>query len=203
MTCTNKGQISASRSNEELKVEITDFINNNLKEKRIKHTYSVAAEARKLAEYYGEDPDKAELAALFHDMFRSMTSAVLNMYIRQLGLPKKLIDNPNLSHAKIAAEIMKARYDILDEDIINAVAFHTTGRRGMSLLEKIIFLADAIEPERNYPTVEETRRLAYENIDKACVNSLERTIEYIQETGKYLDPDTINARDFIKENMDL
>jgi predicted HD superfamily hydrolase involved in NAD metabolism len=203
MGCIKTKQFSSSRSYDELKAEITDFIKENLKEKRIKHTYSVVSEARKLAEKYGEDPDKAELAALFHDMFRSMSSAVLNMYIRQLGLQKKYIDNPNLSHAKIAAEVMKSKYDIIDEDLINAVAYHTTGRENMSLLEKIIFLADAIEPDRNYPTVEDTRSLAYENIDKACLNSLERTIEYIQGTGNYLDPDTINARDYLKENMNL
>lgn len=167
----------------ELKSEIISYIEQNLKEKRLKHTYSVVNEAKKLAERYGEDIEKAEFAALAHDMFRNMSAAIQNMYIRQLGLPKKLIDNPNLAHSKIAAEILKKDYGVYDEEIINAVSFHTTGRAGMSTLEKIIFLADAIEPERNYPTVEETRALAYENLDKACINSLERTIEYIKGQG--------------------
>lgn len=186
-----------------LKNEITAYIEKNLKEKRLKHTYSVAAEAVKLAELYGEDVQKAELAALFHDMFRSTPVSVLNMYIRQLGLPKNIMDNPSLSHGKIAAVVMKRDYGIEDEDILNAVSYHTTGRAGMSKLEKIIFLADAIEPGRNYPTVEETRQLAYIDLDLACINSLERTVEYISGIGEYLDPDTINAIKDLKEKLEI
>ena len=113
------------------------------------------------------------------------------------------MDNANLSHSKVAAEIMKRDYGIEDEDMINAVSFHTTGRAGMSRLEKIIFLADAIEPGRNYPSVEETRRLAYIDLDKACISSLERTVEYIRGKGEYLDPDTVNALNYLKEKQDL
>ena len=186
-----------------LKRQITGYIEENLREKRLKHTYSVANEAVKLAGRYGEDVRKAELAALFHDMFRNTPVAVLNMYIRQLGLPTHLTDNPNLSHGKIAAVIMRKDYGIEDEDILNAVAFHTTGRAGMSRLEKIIFLADAIEPGRNYPTVEETRALAYVDLNRACISSLQRTVEYIRSIGEYLDSDTVNAIDDLKENLNL
>lgn len=183
------------------KQQITDYLNLNLKRSRLKHTLSVAEEAAKLAERYGENPERARLAALFHDMCRSFPQAVLNMYIRHLGLPKKFIDNPNLSHGKIAAELMVKDYGIKDKDMVNAVAYHTTGRAGMSRLEKILFLADAIEPGRSYPTVEETRALAYEDLDMACINALERTIEYIQGKGEYLDPDTIEAKDDLKEKV--
>ena len=183
--------------------EIKEYIESNLKEKRIIHTYSVVDEAVRLAQRYGEDVEKAAFAALCHDMCRGMSTAVLNMYIRQLGLPQILIDKPNLSHGKVAAEILKKDYGIADEDILNAVSYHTTGRKDMSDFEKIIFLADAIEPGRTYPTVEETRALAYDNLDRACINSLERTIEYINGTGNYLDPDTIKARDDLKEKLKL
>ncbi len=188
---------------DDLKREIKGYIENNLNERRLTHTYSVVSEAKKLAEHYGEDPLKAEIAALFHDMYRSTPASVLNMYVRQLGLPKNIMDNPNLSHGKIAAVIMKRDYGIEDEDILNAVAYHTTGRAGMSKLEKIIFLADAIEPGRKYPTVEETRRLAYIDLNKACISSLERTVEYIKGIGEYLDPDTINAIKDLKEKRNL
>ena len=73
----------------------------------------------------------------------------------------------------------------------------------MSLLEKIVFLADAIEPGRNYPTVEETRKLAYLDLDRACISSLERTIEYINKKGEYLDPDTVDALEDLKEKRNL
>ena len=183
--------------------KIKKYLENNLKEKRIIHTYSVVNEAVKLAERYGEDTEKAGFAALCHDMCRGMSTAVLNMYVRQLGLPKSLIDKPTLSHGKVAAEILKKDYGITDDEILNAVSYHTTGRAGMSVFEKIIFLADAIEPERTYPTVDETRALAYIDLDRACINSLERTIEYINGTGNYLDPDTIKARDDLKEKLKL
>lgn len=185
---------------------IEKYINENLKEKRLKHTYSVAKEAVKLSQRYGEDEEKAYLAALFHDMFRSAPVNALNMYIKHLDLPKKLIDNPNLAHGKIAAEIMRRDYGVADEDIINAVSYHTTGRANMSRLEKIIFLADAIEPGRNYPSVEKTRKLAYEDLDEACINSLKRTVEYVNSKGEYLDQDTVDALDFLlnlKERTDL
>lgn len=185
----------------EVKAKIIEYIKNNLKEKRLKHTYSVVKEAKKLASHYGADIEKAELAALFHDMYRSTPASVLNMYIRQLGLPKRIIDNPNLSHGKIAAVVMKRDYGIDDEEILNAVSYHTTGRAGMSDFEKIIFLADAIEPGRKYPNVDEIRRLAYIDLDKACISSLERTVEYIKEIGEYLDPDTINAINDLKEKL--
>ena len=187
----------------DVKAEIMSYIEKNLSERRLKHTRSVVNEAIKLAKHYGEDVEKAELAALFHDMFRSTPASVLNMYIRQLGLPKNIMDNPNLSHGKIAAVIMKRDFGIEDEDIVNAVSFHTTGRAGMSKLEKIIFLADSIEPGRNYPMVDEIRALAYINLEKACISSLTRTVEYIKGIGEYLDPDTISAINDLKEKINL
>lgn len=186
-----------------IKDRIVKQLKQNLSSKRLEHTYAVAEEAKKLAHIYGEDCCKAELAALFHDMFRSMSGDVLNMYIRQLGLPDSLKDRPNLSHGKIAAEIMKRDFGIEDQDIINAVSFHTTGRAGMSKLEKIVFLADAIEPGRKYPTVDETRKLAYKDLDLACISSLERTVEYIRNRGEYMDPDTISALRDLKEKQNL
>lgn len=187
----------------QIRTRIKNYIESNLKEKRLAHTYAVAQEAGRLAVRYGEDPQKAEIAAFFHDMCRNMSVDVMNMYLRHMKLPVKYMDNPNLAHGKIAAEIMKRDYGIYDEDIINAVSYHTTGRAGMSKLEKIIFLADAIEPARSYPSVEETRALAYVDLDRACISSLERTVEYIQGKGDYLDPDTIKAKNDLKEKKSL
>lgn len=179
--------------------KIIEYIEQHLTEKRLKHTYSVAQEAVKLAERYGADKQKAELAALFHDMVRSASKQTLNAYVKEFGLPEILIDNVNLSHGKVAAEIMKREYHIEDDDIINAVSFHTTGRAGMSTLEKTVFLADAIEPRRNYPAVNEIRKAAYIDLNEACICSLERTAQYVKSQGQYLDHDTINALNDLKE----
>lgn len=186
-----------------IKAEIIKYIETNLTEKRLRHTYSVAAEAVRLAEKYGCDTQKAELAALCHDMFRSKPARELDMYVKNFGLPEKLLGNVNLSHGKVAAEMMKREYHIDDDDMINAVSFHTTGRKGMSVLEKIIFLADAIEPERNYPGVEEMRKIAYVDLDRACISSLERTVKYVGDKGEYLDPDTADALNDLKEKQSL
>lgn len=180
---------------------LMDYINHNMTEKRRVHTYAVAEEAVKLARRYGEDVEKAELAALFHDFFRGISAEELNRYVREFGLSPAYFDNNNLAHGKIAAIVMERDYHITDQDIINAVSFHTTGRAGMSLLEKIIYLADAIEPNRVYPGVKELRELAMEDLDRACLQSLEKNIEYIRNRGVYLDEDTLKARDELYKRM--
>jgi len=168
--------------------------------KRRLHTDAVCKVAKDLAKIYGVDEKKAETAALFHDMFRELTNEELNNYIKEFGLDEKYIDNINLAHGKVAAIIMKRDYGISDSDVLNAVAFHTTGRAGMSLLEKIIYVADAIEPKRNYEGVKALRELAHEDIDKACLLSMNNTKLYLKEKGLEFDEDTDNA---IKYNIKL
>lgn len=181
---------------------IEAYIERNLSEKRKKHTYGVAETARRLANRYGASEDKAKSAALFHDMFRSAPQEVLNMYVRQLELDGVYLDNANLAHGPIAAVIMERDYGIEDPDMINAVRYHTTGRAGMSPLEKVLYLADAIEPGRAYPGVEQARKLAEESLDRACLFSMERSITYIRQRGLFLHQDTINARDHLKEILE-
>ncbi len=179
---------------------INSYIEKNFSEKRKIHTEGVRTTAIALAEKYGADTQKAETAALFHDMFRGVGEDVLNYYVKHLNLDKKYMNNRNLAHGKIAAIVMERDYGITDRDIINAVSYHTTGRAGMSLLEKIIYIADAIEPGRNYPGVEDVRVLAWQDLDRACLLSLERTIEFVRGQGNFLDSDTLEARDYLLEH---
>ena len=170
---------------EGLKKQIIPYIEAHLKESRLDHTMNVAALAREMAERMGEDGDKAEIAALLHDMAKYENRPGVDM---------------NLAHSKIGAEMARDVFGIDDEDILNAIAYHTTGRAGMSQLEKILFLADAIEPGRRYPGVEDIRKAAETDIDKACIMSLERTIEYVNhEKGSYLHPDSIEAKKYLEE----
>ncbi|MCI7248753.1 MAG: bis(5'-nucleosyl)-tetraphosphatase (symmetrical) YqeK [Clostridiales bacterium] len=178
------------------------FLKENLKESRLKHTYAVAEQAVELADIYGADRDKARLASLFHDMYRNLTGQALDMFIRQLGVPDRYRGNSNLAHSKIAAEVMKKSYGITDTDILNAVSYHTTGRAGMSLLEKIVFIADAIEPGRNYGGVDEIREAAYEDIDKAVLMSLEGTIKYLSAKSAFIDSDTLEAYEYMRSIED-
>lgn len=178
---------------------IREYIDKNLSEKRKTHTYDVCSTAVRLAEKYGCDVSKAETAALLHDLYRGTPVSVLNYHVTHLGLDKKYLDNANLSHGKIAAEMIQKTFGVDDPDIINAVSFHTTGRPDMSLLEKIIYISDAMEPGRNYPGVDDIRKAAEEDIDKACLLSLSRTIDYVTSGGNYLDEDTVKAKKYFQD----
>ena len=179
--------------------EIKQYIEHNFSETRKTHTEGVRKTAIKLAEKYGADPKKAETAALFHDMYRGVPVNTLNYYIKHLELDSRYIDNANLAHGKIAAMVMERDFDIKDQDIINAVAYHTTGRAGMSTLEKVVYLADAIEPSRNYPGVDDLRKEAEKDLDKACLMSLTSTAEFVRASGKYLDNDTVLAMEYLEK----
>ncbi len=180
---------------------IDSYLQKNLKESRVRHIYGVRDTAVCLALRFGADVSKAELAAMFHDFYKGLSGEELNSLVRELGLPDKYLDNNNLAHSKLAAIMMKKEYGVEDEDIINAVSYHTTGRAGMSLLEKIIYLADAIEPGRDYPGVSQLRELALEDLDKACLASMKRTVDFVREQGKELDEDTLSAAEFLEKEL--
>lgn len=182
---------------------IYNYIERHSSEGRKEHIQGVVDTADVLAQRFGADRAKAKLAALCHDLFRGIKDEALNVYVNQLGLPKRYLNNGNLAHGKIAAAMMTREFGIDDEDVLNAVRYHTTGRAGMSLLEKVIFLADSIEPGRSYPGVDEIRKIAETDLDQACLMCLERTIDYINKKGFFLDSDTLDARDWFlkKENI--
>ncbi len=183
--------------NNSIKIRIETYLESSLTKKRKQHTYSVVREACSLALHYGEDPKKAELAALFHDAYRDKPKEILDSYIKAWNIDSTYLGDVNLSHGKVAALAMEREYGVKDKDLINAVAFHTTGRPNMSLLEKIIYLADAIEPNRCYPGVRELRKLAYRDIDKACVLALENSIKYIQSQKLSPASDTVKAKQLL------
>ena len=173
-----------------------------MSEKRRTHTEGVIAEAKRLAAIYGADVEKAEIAARCHDFFRGREISELNALIEEYGLPDRYLGNANLAHGKLAAEFLRKELGVDDREIIEAVSYHTTGRRDMSLLEKIVFIADAIEPGRDYPGVDEIRNTVDKDIDKACLISLEGTIKHLRDAGvpeEEIDRDTINAAEFFKK----
>jgi predicted HD superfamily hydrolase involved in NAD metabolism len=153
----------------------------------------VAATAYAYALKYGADVCKAVAAALYHDWFRDAGTDRLDALIEAYGLDARLKGNPDLSHSKIAAAYMENELGIDDSELLDAVRFHTTGRPAMSLLEKVIYIADATEPSRVFPAVSRLRELAWEDLDKACVFALENTIRYVEERGGRLDTDTLEA----------
>ncbi|MBR5488284.1 MAG: bis(5'-nucleosyl)-tetraphosphatase (symmetrical) YqeK [Firmicutes bacterium] len=183
---------------------ICEYIEKNFSEKRKIHTEGVRQTAMKLAEKFGEGRpelvEKAELAALYHDMYRGVPVDVLNYYVKHLDLDEKRYkDNANLAHGKIAAIVIQRDFDEKDQDIINAVSYHTTGRPEMSLLEKIIYIADAVEPNRSYPGVQNLRQTLEYDLDKAVLQSLTNTINYVRSEKKFLDEDTVLAKEYFEK----
>ena len=185
---------------QELQTRGLAYIRENLKHSRYEHTMRVRDEAIKLARRFGADAAKAETAAIYHDMAKNLPQDKMDELVKELGLDEKYLGNPNLAHSKLSACLMRRDFGITDTDLLNAVAYHTTGRAGMSLLEKIVFLADAIEPGRNYPSVHEIREIARTDLDLACIRMLERTIAYLTKKGAFIDPDTKEAlEDLMKD----
>ncbi len=178
---------------------IEDDILIHLGEKRRVHTLGVISTATELAQIHNVDITKVRTAALFHDICKGLSSIELNRLVKKYDLPQKYSDNINLAHSKIAAILMKEKYNIEDEQILNAVRFHTTGRARMSDVEKVIFIADAIEPGRRYSSVENIRRKAKVDLNEACFVVLDETVQLIKNRGEYLDEDTLIAREYYRK----
>ncbi len=184
----------------------TDDINKKLlavlTPKRFKHTRGVAQEAVRLAKRYGADTEKAYIAGLLHDCAKCYTDKEKIALCEKYNVPLDdiLFKQPDLVHSFLGAALAKAEYGIEDEDIINAIAYHTTGRKDMSLLEKIIYIADYIEPNREaFDGLEEIRKLAYEDIDKAVEFSLENTIGYNVNKKRIIHPLSMEALEYYRE----
>jgi len=187
--------------NTELLNSLNDYILVRLTEKRYKHTLSVVETALALAEKYGEDKEKTHIAAFFHDACKNLDIEEMNMLVEKYEIGEVYIDKPQLAHSKLAAAILSDKFGIDDEDIINAVSYHTTGRAGMSLFEEVIFVADAVDETRNYQEVQYYRDLAFEDIDRACLEIMDFNIEHVKSKGKVLDEDTLSAREYIIDKI--
>ena len=161
--------------------------------KRFEHTLSVAYTAACLAMCNGIDPVKAEIAGLLHDCAKCLTNEkriqICEKHQIEMNAAEK--QNPFLLHAKVGAYLAEAKYDITDPDILGAVRWHTTGKPDMSMLEKIVFIADYIEPLRDHSSrLPELRRLSFSDPDLALTEILKDTLQYLQTTHAELDPMT-------------
>ena len=130
-----------------------------LKPSRYLHSTGVQEMAEDLARIYGADVEKAGFAGRYHDIAKCFSDDEMNAYVRKYGLADMYIDNNPLAHSKVAACILKDRFGVTDEEVLDAIRSHTTGRAGMSLLEEIVYVADAIEDHRHYEGLEELQEL--------------------------------------------
>lgn len=171
------------------------IVKEQLTERRYEHTIRVTDTALELAEKFGTDRDKTELAGILHDYAKYRSKEEMQAVIeREEGLPDELLSfNIELWHAPVGAVLVEEEVGITDSDILRAIRYHTTGRSGMTLLEKIIFIADYIEPGRSFPGVEQVRELVEVDLDAAIVRALSNTVTFLMKKKQKVYPDTFSA----------
>ncbi|EON71820.1 bis(5'-nucleosyl)-tetraphosphatase (symmetrical) YqeK [Lysinibacillus sphaericus] len=172
-------------------------------EKRYIHTIGVMETAIALAKVYGEDEKRAETAAILHDIAKYADIAWMEKIVREQQLDQRLIGwGSELLHGPVGAYIAEHEFGIADEDLLNAIRFHTTGRVGMSRLEKILFVADMIEPNRQFDGVERLRKKAQKNLDKAVSACVRHTLAFLIDTRQPIYPLSIDCYNDLMKRED-
>lgn len=175
--------------------DLLSKVREQMTEHRFKHTLGVASTAVTLAERFGADGGKAELAGLLHDFCKFWDKGRMREIIeKEPSIPDDLLDyDKELWHAPVGAFVVRQELGIEDQEVLDAISFHTSGRPGMGKLEKILWLADYIEPGRQFPGVDEIRELAEQNLDLALVQALGNTISFLVKHNKRIYPLTIET----------
>lgn len=165
-----------------------------LDRQRFEHTLGVERTAREMARVFGEDEEKAALAGLLHDCAKCMPLSQMIKASRNVDVDPVMKASKALMHAVAGRCVAQEVYGVQDEAVLDAIRWHTTGRANMTRLEKIIYLADVIEPNRKpYPGLDELRALCMQDLDAALRMALRMSLEHVKEQGKTLHPDTLAA----------
>lgn len=173
---------------------IKALLRERLDENRYIHSLGVAESAKELADLYGADENKAYLAGLLHDITKNETKERQLKLFESDGIILSQVEknNPKLWHAMTAPVYIKNKLGITDEEILSAVRYHTTGKAGMSLLEKIVYIADYISAERDYPDVDVMRSLSKISLEKAALYSLKYTLKKLSKNELVIHNDSLS-----------
>ena len=186
--------------------EMIKKLKQKLNEKRFVHSVGVEYTAANLAYVYGADVEKARIAGLLHDCAKCITSEEKYRKAKKHSLPINRSEkaNPDLLHGKLGAYYAKRKYDVRDEEILSAITYHTTGHPGMSLLDKIIFVADYIEPNRKpVKELDIIRKEAFEDLDKCVIHILKNTLDYLNSKNAIIDETTEQTYFYYVDNKEL
>ena len=181
------------------KSEIKDIkkeLEHDLDSKRYEHTLGVAYTAACLAMRYGYDMEKAYITGLLHDCAKCMSNKDKLDYCEKYDIPVTKVEqeNPSLLHAKVGAEMSRRKYDIKDSEIYQAIMYHTTGHPQMTLLDKIIYISDYMEPHRDEaPNLHSVRKQAFIDIDATLLTILKDSVAYLEKSDKTVDPMTMET----------
>ncbi|PLR93793.1 bis(5'-nucleosyl)-tetraphosphatase (symmetrical) YqeK [Bacillus sp. T33-2] len=174
------------------------LVREQLTEHRYEHTLGVLETALELARKYGADQKKAETAAIFHDYAKFRPKDEMRQIIIDEKMPPELLlYNSELWHAPVGAFLAQKEAGIDDPEILDAIRFHTSGRPKMALLEKIIYVADYIEPGRHFPGVEEVREMARSTLDQALIQAIKNTVRFLMAKNQPVFPETFNTYNWL------
>lgn len=176
--------------------DIKKELEHDLDSKRYEHTLGVAYTAACLAMRYGYDMEKAYITGLLHDCAKCMSNKDKIEYCEKHDIPITEVeqDNPSLLHAKVGAEMSRRKFDIEDPEIYQAIFYHTTGHPNMSLLDKIIYISDYMEPHRDEaPNLDLVRKQVFVDIDQALLTILKDSVAYLDKSDKTVDPMTMET----------
>ncbi len=173
-----------------------------LEPKRYEHTLGVSYTAVCLSYIFGVEDNEAILAGLLHDCAKCLSHAKRISICKKHHIEITEVEekNPVLLHAKVGAYLAKEKYNVADEDILNAILYHTTGKPDMTLLEKIIYVSDYIEPHRKkLPRLEEIRKIAFKDLDMAVYMILENSVSYLEKGNAVIDLKTMETYEYYKD----
>ncbi len=186
----------------EISQKLRKSLEKELKPDRFDHTLGVAYTAANMAFIHGEDVEKALIAGFLHDCAKCMSheDQIKICEKNKIEISEVERRNHSLLHAKVGLFLARTKYDVYDTDILNAIRWHTTGREDMSLLEKIIYIADFIEPNRKpLEDMNTIRQEAYTDIDKCLAHILHNSVIYLKTIGKEIDDATMIAYEYYKD----
>lgn len=181
-------------------LKLKEDIKNQMSEKRFTHTLGVVEKAMELGSKYNEDKHKLKISALLHDVAKEKSKEYLQDMCRKYYFDELSNDDimeVEILHSYVGAIIAKEKYGIIDSEILNAIKYHTTGKRNLSLFGRIIYISDAIEKNRDYNGVEEIRKMVDIDIDTGIIFEIEHKISYLSEKKNHINENTIQMRDWL------
>ena len=187
------------------RIEMTNKLKEKLPAKRFEHCIGVEYTAGTLAFIYGVDVEKAMVAGLLHDCAKYVPNdkKIQKCEKRNIYISEVEYQNPDLLHAKLSAVYAKEKYGVIDDEILNAIASHTTGKPNMTTLEKIIYIADFIEPNRDLlPEMDVIRQEAYTDLDVCLLHILRNCMNHLCKKGAIVDPLTMETYEFYNKNKE-
>ncbi|OWA36603.1 HD domain-containing protein [Saccharibacillus sp. O16] len=175
--------------------QLIEAVSSQMPARRWQHTLGVMQSAIELAERYGADPQRAELAAIVHDVAKYWPVHRQAAVIAENGLNTDLLNyDAPLWHSEVGAHVAEQEYGIEDREVIDAIRYHTSGREEMTLLDKVVCLADYIEPGRDFPGVALIREKALLSLEEGLIAGFDSTIRVLLERGQTIFPTTVLAR---------